>query len=66
MSNPRDTYKYHLKIGNKVVHRGVTNDLDRREQEHLQKWPAGHIAQIGNRTTREAGLTWEREDGKRN
>ena len=30
----RDTYKYHFKQGNKIVHTGITEDLDRREQEH--------------------------------
>ncbi len=62
MSN-RDTYKYHLKIGNKIVHRGITDDLDRREEEHQQKWPSGHIKQVGRRTTRDAALEWERDGG---
>lgn len=30
----RDTYKYHLKDGRRIVHRGITNDLKQREQEH--------------------------------
>ena len=30
----RKTYKYHFKIGNRIVYTGITNDLDRREQEH--------------------------------
>lgn len=30
----RNTYKYHFKIRNRIVHTGITNDLDRREQEH--------------------------------
>ena len=29
----RDTYKYHLKRGGKIVHRGITNDLNRREAD---------------------------------
>jgi len=37
MGKPRDTFKYLYKIGNKIVHGGITNDLDRREQEHQQK-----------------------------
>ena len=60
----RDTYKYHFKVGNKIVHRGITNDLDRREEEHEQKWPDGHITQVGRRTTHDAALEWEREGGK--
>ena len=57
----RDTYKYHFKLGNKIVHTGITNDLDRREQEHQRRqgWAKGHIVQVGNRTTPSAALTWE-------
>jgi len=65
MSSGRNTYKYQLKVGNKIVHRGVTNDLQRREGEHLQKWSNGHITQIGRRTTKEAALAWEKEGGTR-
>ena len=61
----RNTYKYHLKKGREVVHRGITNDLDRREAEHQQDYPGAEIKQIGRRTTREAALRWEREGGKR-
>ena len=31
MSKPRNTYKYEFKRGNKVVHSGITNDLERRK-----------------------------------
>jgi len=63
MSKPRDTYKYQFKVGNKIVHGGQTTDLSRRENEHQQKWPKGHIMQVGNRTTEEAALRWEEEKG---
>ena len=46
----RDTYKYHLKDGGKVVHRGITNDLERRESEHQQEHPGTTISQVGRRT----------------
>ena len=61
MSKPRDTYKYEFKKGNKVVHVGITNDLDRREQEHQRAhgWDRGHIRKVGRRTTRDAALLWE-------
>ena len=61
----RDTYKYHLKNGKQIVHRGITNDLDRREQEHRAEYPGSQIRQVGRRTTREAALEWERNGGKR-
>ncbi len=63
MKKPRDTYKYQFKVGRKVVHGGITDDLERREQEHQQKWTNGHIAQVGRRTTLDAALEWERKKG---
>ena len=65
MPTSRTTYKYHFKIGNKIVHTGTTNDIVRREHEHLRKpgWEKGHIYQVGYRTTRDAALAWE--DGQR-
>ena len=30
----RDTIKYQIKDGNEIVYYGITNDLERREQEH--------------------------------
>lgn len=66
MPTNRDTYKYHFKIGNKIVRRGITYDLDRREAEHQSEpgWDRGHIKQVGFRTTREAALEWEREQNR--
>ena len=64
----RDTYKYHFKDGNKILHTGITNDLDRREKEHQRDIDSdGHIFQVGNRTTRDAAKDWEddqRDKGK--
>ena len=61
--NKRDTYKYQFKIGGKIVHGGITNDLDRREQEYLIKQPNGHIKQVGRQTTEDAAREWEEEKG---
>jgi len=61
----RDTHKYHLKIGRRIVHRGITKDLDRREQEHQAKHPGSRVRQVGRRTTRRAALDWEQAGGKR-
>ncbi len=61
----RDSYKYQLKQGHKIVHRGITYDLARREVEHQQDYPGSRIEQMGRRTTREAALKWERKGGKR-
>lgn len=36
-------YEYHFKVGDIIVYEGWTEDLKRREQEHQQKYPEGHI-----------------------
>lgn len=64
MGKRRDTYKYHFKRGNKILHSGITDDLERREQEHQQKWPGGHIKQVGRRTIEDAAREWEEDQKK--
>ena len=63
MAKPRNTYKYQFKDGRRIVHGGITNDLERRETEHQQEWPSGHIKQVGNKTTEEAARAWEKKKG---
>ena len=63
MSKPRDTYKYQFKVGNKIVHAGITNDLERRETEHQEKWPGGHSKKVGIKTTDDATRKWEKKKG---
>ena len=60
----RDTYKYDFKRGNKIVHSGITIDLDRREGELEQRWSEGHIVQVGRKTTDEAAREWEKSKRK--
>ena len=61
---PRDTSKYQFKIGNRVVHGGITSrPLEEREKEHQQNWPKGHIKQVGRKTTEEAARKWEKDNG---
>ena len=61
----RDTFKYHLKRGNKILRSGITNDLDRREKEHQQEYgPDVHITKVGRVTTRNAARAWEKEERK--
>ncbi|MBL4663162.1 MAG: hypothetical protein JKY22_06325 [Flavobacteriaceae bacterium] len=71
----RNYYKYYFKVGNTIVHGGITNNLARREAEHQNSgswtlsngtrlyWSNGHILQIGIAITKEAALLWERENG---
>ena len=59
MSKKRDTYTYDFKIKNKIVHSGITNDLERREMEHKNRWPNGHIVKVGTAKTEEGARVWE-------
>jgi len=61
----RDTYKYHLMQGGKVVYRDITYDPNRREAEHQREFPGSRIKQVGRRTTREKALKWKRRGGRR-
>jgi len=75
-NNGRNTRKYYFKVGNKIVHGGISDrDLTEREQEHrnsgkvskahgqIYNWSKGHIVQVGVATTKEAALKWERDIG---
>jgi predicted GIY-YIG superfamily endonuclease len=64
MVKKRDTFTYDYKVGQKIVHSGITDDLERRENQHQQRWPTGHIKQIGAVKTREAALKWEESKQK--
>ena len=57
----RDTYKYQFRNGRKIVHGGITDDLERREQEHQREWPNGRLTQVGRITTEEAARKWEKD-----
>lgn len=58
----RNTYKYHLKRGNKVIRSGITNDLDRREDEHRREYGKDvHVTKVGKVTTREGAKDWEKD-----
>jgi len=61
----RDTHKYEVKESGRVVHRGITNDLDRRSAELHRRWPNSHVKQVGNKTTRDGALKWERRIASR-
>jgi len=59
----RNWYTYYFKVGDRVVHKGITQDLARREQEHQQKWPTGYIVQIGGPKTEDEARDWEKGQG---
>ncbi len=65
----RDTYKYHFRIpwgyggrpGKRIVVRGFTGDLGKREAEHQRTWPEGRINQVGHVTTQRGAEKWATE-----
>jgi predicted GIY-YIG superfamily endonuclease len=61
MSN-RDTRKYVLRDSSgKDLYYGITNDLDRRKEEHLGSGKKfAEMVQIGRATTRDAASEWEK------
>lgn len=62
MIGMHDTFKYYLRVSGNIVHVGITNDLNRRLQEHKEEFgPYCYIEQQGAPTTREAALEWERK-----
>ncbi|KKN20688.1 hypothetical protein LCGC14_0932950 [marine sediment metagenome] len=69
----RDTYKYHFRIPSvsagrhckRIVVRGFTKNLEKREAEHRLTWPDGRINQVGRVVTWKDAEKWEAEDGTR-
>ncbi len=59
----RNWYTYYFKVGDRVVHKGITQDLARRETEHQQTWPSGRIVQIGGPKTEDEARDWEKDQG---
>ena len=67
MATYRTAYRYHFKLGNKIVHTGITNDPDRREFElqYEPGWEKGHIIEVGRRTFLETAEAWLQEQGEK-
>jgi len=63
MRGRRDTYKYLVKRGNKVLDGGITKDLKRREQERQQEYPGCHLKKVGIRVTEGGARRWEKKEG---
>jgi len=63
-ASDRSWYKYDFKVGSKIRYSGITKNLERREQQHQQRWPGGHIVQVGRATTENAAREWEKTKEK--
>lgn len=56
----RDTKKYELYNGNRLVYVGITNDLARRESEHhAEGMRFTRMEQVGRASTRKSAGDWE-------
>lgn len=56
----RDTFKYELRDGNRVVYVGITNDPARREAEHrAEGMDFTRMKIVGNKSTRDGAGQWE-------
>lgn len=58
----RDTYKYKLMDGNKILDIGITNDPQRRESEHKTARHRGRMKIFGIVVTEESAKKWEKEE----
>lgn len=57
----RNTTRYELRDGNKVVYIGITNDPDRRKQEHAVDKDFTKMVSVGSKVTRATAEKWEEE-----
>jgi predicted GIY-YIG superfamily endonuclease len=62
MSRKRDTYRYQLRDGKKIVQFGVTNEPGRRFPEHDRDGKRfTSMTVVGPSVTRESAEKWERD-----
>jgi len=57
----RDTEKYELYKGRKLVYVGITNDSDRRINEHSKDKDFDFMYKVGAKVTRANAEKWETE-----
>ncbi len=62
MAQKRDTHRYRLWKDGAIVGYGITNDLDRREQEHRDdNKKFSTMSPVGPAVSDESARKWERE-----
>lgn len=57
----RDTIRYELRDGNEVVYVGITNNPERRAQEHKTNKEFRKMVPIGSEVSRATAEEWETE-----
>ena len=57
----RNTTRYTLRVGNRIVRRGITDNPPRRAAEHKRDGRSGTMRKEGPKVTRKSALAWERK-----
>lgn len=66
MAKKQDTHNYNLKVGNKIVYKGTTNDIEGRAQDHRADGKRfDNIEKIGRAKTKENASKEEARQLKR-
>lgn len=63
VKKPRDTYRFVIRLGPAFVQGGITDDLDRAEDEARLRWPLGRFHQVGEITTADDAQEWLTRNG---
>jgi len=50
---------YDFKVGDRIVHSGITQDPQRRASEHKQRWPNGRMEIVRRGMTEAQARAWE-------
>lgn len=61
----RNTYRYRLKVGDRVILHGFTTDLARRQREHQLRWPEARVEPVGKATSHQEAWEWEKRVTRR-
>ncbi len=60
MAKKRNHFRYELKKGNKILYKGITNDPERREEEHENDGKRfSHMNIVGPTVTKKSAENWE-------
>jgi predicted GIY-YIG superfamily endonuclease len=61
LAQERDTARYTLRDGHKIVYIGITNKPERREGEHQQDKRFDQMRVEGPKVCRDTALDWEQQ-----